>query len=80
MSGASKIVSLCSQSSQNQYSSWENHMFMRNKRTGRIVVYDEKLLELGYELVVDEPKPKKPMDDEISMQDEITIKLYKEAA
>jgi hypothetical protein len=55
-------------------------MFMRNKRTGRIVVYDEKLLELGYEAVVDEPKPKKPTEDEISMQDEITIKLYKEAA
>jgi hypothetical protein len=55
-------------------------MFMRNKRTGRIVVYDEKLLELGYEAVVNEPKPKKPTEDEISMQDEITIKLYKEAA
>jgi hypothetical protein len=55
-------------------------MFMRNKRTGRIVVYDEKLLELGYEAVVDEPKPKKPTDDEISVQDEITIKLFKEAA
>ena len=55
-------------------------MHMRNKRTGRIVVYDEKLLELGYEGVVDEPKPKKPMDDEISMQDEIAIKLFKEPA
>ena len=55
-------------------------MFMRNKRTGRVVVYDERLLELGYEVVADEPKPKKPTDDEISVQDEITIKLYREAA
>jgi hypothetical protein len=47
------------------------------------VVYDEKLLELGYEVVVDEPpkpKPKKPMDDEVSAGDEIQIRLYKEAA
>lgn len=61
----------------------ENHMFMRNKRTGRLVVYDEKLLELGYELVVeDQPKPKakKPTDDEVSVRDEIQIKLTKEAA
>jgi hypothetical protein len=56
---------------------------MRNKRTGRLVVYDEKLLELGYELVVeDQPKPKskKPTDDEVSLKDEIQIRLHKEAA
>jgi hypothetical protein len=55
-------------------------MYMRNKRTGRIVVYDEKLLELGYELVQEKEKPKKPTDDEVSVEDEVTIKLYKEAA
>ena len=54
-------------------------MFMRNKRTGRLVVYDEKLLELGYE-VVQEEKPKKPTDDEVSVKDEITVMLHKEAA
>jgi hypothetical protein len=56
---------------------------MRHIRTGRLVVYDEKLLELGYEAVVDEPpkpKPKKPMDDEVSMGDEIQFRLYKETA
>jgi hypothetical protein len=58
-------------------------MLMRNKRTGRLVVYDEKLLELGYELVVeDQPKPKskKPTDDEVSLKDEIQIRLHKETA
>lgn len=56
-------------------------MFMRNKRTGRLVVYDPKLLELGYEIVHEEElKPKKPTDDDVSVQDEIQIKLYKEAA
>jgi hypothetical protein len=54
---------------------------MRHIRTGRLVVYDEKLLELGYEAVVDDlpkPKPKKPMEDEISVVDEIQIILHKE--
>ena len=55
-------------------------MYMRNKRTGRLVVYDEKLLELGYELAQEEEKPKKPTDDEVSVKDEIAVKLYKEAA
>jgi hypothetical protein len=55
-------------------------MFMRNKRTGRIVVYDESLLEMGYEVVSEETKPKKPTDDEVSVQDDITVLLYKEAA
>jgi hypothetical protein len=56
---------------------------MRNKRTGRVVVYDEKLLDLGYELVVEDlpkPKPKKPMDDEVAIGDEIQFRLYKETA
>lgn len=58
-------------------------MLMRNKRTGRLVVYDEKLLELGYEVVVeDQPKPKakKPTDDEVSVEDKIDIRLFKGAA
>lgn len=55
-------------------------MFMRNKRTGRLVVYDEKLLDLGYEVVQEEEKPKKPTDDEVSIQDDIKVKLHKEAA
>jgi hypothetical protein len=58
-------------------------MLMRNKRTGRLVVYDEKLLELGYEVVAeDQPKPKakKPTDDEVSVEDKIDIRLFKEAA
>lgn len=55
-------------------------MFMRNKRTGRLVVYDKKLLELGYEVVQEEEKPKKPTDDEVSVKDEITVMLHKEAA
>ena len=54
---------------------------MRHIRTGRLVVYDEKLLELGYEAVADDPpKPKKPMEDEISVVDDIQILLHKEAA
>jgi hypothetical protein len=44
------------------------------------VVYDEKLLDLGYEVVQEEAKPKKPTDDEVSIQDDITVLLYKEAA
>jgi hypothetical protein len=47
------------------------------------VVYDEKLLELGYEVVVeDQPKPKakKPTDDEVSVEDKIDIRLFKGAA
>ena len=58
-------------------------MFMRNKRTGRIVVYDEKLLELGYEVVEENqpaPKVKKPTDDEVSVKDEITVRLIKKGS
>ena len=47
------------------------------------MVYDEKLLELGYEVVPDEqpkPEPKKPTDDKVSVEDKIDIRLFKEAA
>lgn len=35
---------------------------------------------MGYEVVPEEVKPKKPTDDEVSVQDDITVLLYKEAA
>jgi hypothetical protein len=35
---------------------------------------------MGYEVVLEKAKPKKPTDDEVSVKDDITVLLYKEAA
>lgn len=58
---------------------------MRHKRTGRLVVYDASLLEMGtYEVVENlpqqspPPQKKRPTDDQVAMNDEIQIRLFKQ--
>ena len=54
---------------------------MRNVRTGKIAVYDADLIESGrWEEVVGDVADKKPnADDEVSVKDEISVKLIKGA-
>ncbi len=63
--------------------------YLRNKRTGRVVVFDESLLALGtYEEVepekpADKPKSKKakpsPTDELINAGDQISVVLHRDS-
>lgn len=50
---------------------------MKNVRTGMTAAYDKGLVATGRWVVDDAPLPKvkKPMDDEIAAQDEISIEV-----
>jgi len=57
--------------------------YLRNKNTGKQIVYDEKLLELGYYEVVDESQPEEPTvtppveaaDESVGIQQAVTTLL-----
>lgn len=53
---------------------------MKNVRTGNTARYDKALIATGRWVVDDTPAPKakKPTDDEIATQDEITIEVTRE--